>query len=208
MSAIDKSLLVYALSFTLPWFFLFGYWIKNRKEYTFNIPGFDSIDGKKGGERIKAIDDLYRDTKEVERLILNSSLFYRKAYLMWYTDENKSIREILTLVFSAFLSCFATSFCTLEFLGKGLVSNSSSDAIVWPMSLFLLGLSVILCILLKTFLGKPGNMENLIYVYELSFLENALDKHMGKCCNKIPPATKEIRVKTDGEIRVLAQKDC
>lgn len=200
--------LLYAGFFFVPFCFLFGYWlkIKNRKDYTFNIPGFDSIVGKKGEERIKAIESFYHDTAKVESLIINSSLFYRKAYLIWQTEGHPSKRELLTIVLGAFLGGLASSFCSLQFLGEKLVSDNG-DTNALPMCLFLFWVSTIFCLLLNAFLGKPRDKENFIYEYELSYIEKALEKRISKDNMNTPSESSEIRLKVNGEISVLTQKE-
>ena len=165
------------VSFVLPWLVLYTHWIKNKKKFTFNIPGFDSIDEKKGGERIKAIDAFYSNVEEVSRLISNSSLFHRKSYLEWYTGESSDIREITSLIFSAVLGGLATSLFALEFLGKDLISTDGNVNVIW-MSIFLFLVSVALCFLIYKFLGKPQDVENYIHMYELSYIEKALKEYM------------------------------
>lgn len=172
-----SDLVFYIVCFLLPWLILCGHWIRGRKEFIFNIPGFDSIDGKRGGERIKAIDYFYKNTEEVERLISNSSLFHRKSYLIWYTSESSNMGQISSLVISAVLGSLATSLFTLEFLGEDLISTNGNVNVI-GMSIFLFLVSVALCFLIYKFLGKPQDVENYIHKYELSYIEKALKEYM------------------------------
>ncbi len=171
------DLIFYGICFFGPLGVLARCWIKNQKKFTFNTPGFESIEGKTGKERISAIEAFYANRKGIDDLIANGNLFARKSYLIWYTSESDNTREIKSLIFSALLGGLATAFFSLQLFGKDMITTNGCENYIL-IGVFLLLLSGILCFLLYTFIGEPRDGEDYIYSYELSFIEEALNNRV------------------------------
>ena len=159
----------------IPWGILVFRLVRFAKKIRYAEGDFKEISGKKGEDRILAIDKLYSDKEKINRLLINNSLFRRKAYVLSNTGYEQQKKDLWGLIGSSALNTVLSFLFSMEFIKSldGFLGILAATILIFVTA-------CVACFIVYLLLTAKDTADSLLYRYELEYIDKVIESHINE----------------------------